>query len=191
MSGIDSFFNILAAYKKTLSWALGSSAILPLLASFAGLSPFWPPGVPLLTSLFTLISVIICFQVLNRESKRVVTKIMIWSIIAFLFFLIAYLVIFSVFTTKLPTTGEMIYLGCGWSDFSKEIASDFMIDIDQDCPGQFDRILRSAEYESSVVWTKSSLTIIRILALGFWLISFSFFAIFVGSFLVYQSRQKA
>lgn len=188
-SGLDEFREILEAYRQTLTWALGGSAILPLIASFAGLAPIWPPGVPLLTSLFTLLSIIFCFQFFRKRAKKITNRVMLVSLGFFLVTLVSYLILISVFTFKIPTTGETIYLGCGWSDFTKEIADELLIDVAQGCPGQYDRILETSEYESGVVWTKSSVTAVRVFAVMLWLTVFSFLATFIGSFLVYQSNR--
>lgn len=189
MSELEKFFEILDYYKKTLAWALGGSAILPLLASFSEISPPWPQETPLLSSLFTAVSVIFSFQFFRSYQELKINRIMIISLSGATFCLMAYLAIFSTFTFQIPTTGQVIYLGCGWSDFSKEISSDFLIDPDQGCPGQYSRILESAEYESEVVWLRNSVSAIKILSIFLWLTTFSLIAIFISSFLVHQSSR--
>jgi len=189
MSGLDRFFSILEGYRKTLSWAIGGSAILPLIASFAGLSPIWPTGTPIVTSLFVLFCIILSFQFFERAPKRKVNAIMKASFSIIVGIFVVYLYLFSRFVYEIPTNDELVYLGCGWSETSIEVSDVYGIDLDQGCPGNYKDIFAAFNYEAEVVWWQDSLTYIRIAMLVLWVGIFSAISVFVSTFLVYQSRR--
>lgn len=191
MTALDEFFKLLDDYKKTLAWALGSSAILPMVASFAGLAPIWPPASPLLTSLFTLIAIVFSFQFLRRAAKRRVNAAMIRALVGLVVFLIVYLILFDMFTYTLPTTGEIVHVGCGWSEMSQEVTDIYGIDRNGGCPGNYERIFASSSYNNTLVWNRAGLTGVK---MGLALTWFGFFvsvSILLGAFLVFQSGRQS
>lgn len=158
-----------------------------MIASFAGLAPVWPPAVALLTSLFTLIAVIFSFQFFRRAAKQRVSAVMMRALAVMVAALLAYLLVFDTFTFALPTTGELIYVGCGWSELAKEVADQYLFDPKAGCPGDYHRVLAASEYESIVIWTRGGLTAVKMGLVMLWLGLFASVAIFIGAFLVYQS----
>ena len=62
------------------------------------------------------------FQFFRRKAKRRINTVMLRALGTMIALLAAYLFLFDRFTFTLPTTGETISVGCGWSDLAKEVA---------------------------------------------------------------------
>lgn len=193
MSALERFFGVLEAYKKSLAWALGGSALLPLIASLAGLAPIWPNGIVVLTSLLNLIFVVLSFQFFERAPRKLVQRVMLGALFAGFALLIVYLVGIERFVFEIPRNagqGERIYLGCGWSTMALEVSGRFGIDPASSCPGNFRDILASAEYESDRIWTASSISTVRVGLAITWLAFFASISLFLAVFIVFQSGRR-
>ncbi|MBG6178777.1 hypothetical protein IWQ55_006631 [Labrenzia sp. EL_208] len=190
MTALDEFYKVLHEYPKLLTWSLGSSAALPLIAKFSGFSPTWPPATTALTSLFVLVAIMLSFQFLRQKGRRRVSKNMVISLIIAAIAFVFYLYIFARFTYPIPTTGDITYLGCGWSELAKSQAEKYLINPDVGCPGEFERILEAIEYEAGIIWTKESIANVRLGVALSWFTFFGSLSYAIGAFIVHQANKS-
>lgn len=190
MTALENFKRIFAEFRATLLLGVGSSSLLPIIGKFSGFEPVWPSGVAVITSLAALISIIIAFQFHWKKSRSVMQSMMVKALIVSTLFFLVYFVVFSLFTYKIPTTGESIYLGCGWTVEAKQLADKYLADPEAGCPGQYFKMLEAAQYDSEILWRIESLTLIRILGFCSWIIAFTSFSFFIALFVIYHSYAK-
>ena len=62
------------------------------------------------------------FQFFRRKAKRRINTVMLRAPGTMIALLAVYFFLFDRFTFTLSTTGETIYVGCGWSDLAMEVA---------------------------------------------------------------------
>ena len=190
MSGLDQFKIVLKEFRSTMLFAVGGSALLPIMAAFAGLDPPWPKSVAVLTSLAILVAIIFAFQFLRQRPKRVVDRTMLRGLGLAIVAALIYFTILSLFVFEIPTTGERDYAGCGWTTNAATVASDFLADPADGCPGNYRKLLESAEYENAVIWTASSIAIIRMAALASWIALFVGISLITAAFITFQAERK-
>ncbi|MFS4438692.1 hypothetical protein ACMA5I_10795 [Paracoccaceae bacterium GXU_MW_L88] len=187
------FTEVLENYRQTLAWAVGGSAIIPLLSQFSGLAPNSGIGIVLLSGLYTLALVALAFQLNSTVSKKKLSRTMVISLIAATLILIIYLIIKPTFTYEIPNDPDrtVVTLGCGWSDESlKLIAANptrYLASAEDSCPGQYRELLRSANYEAKVVYRGSTVSIVQTGIIALWIGFFSAYSFFLGSFISRQT----
>jgi hypothetical protein len=93
---------------------------------------------------------------------------------------IVYLVIVSQFTFTEPLTKLRDVKGF-------VCTSDALIVYRDLCPWLHDDQLMGAEWDASRLWTLWSITVVRVLLVTFWALSFTSLSSLIGSFVVYQS----
>lgn len=186
MSGLDDFKEVLREYGSLLGWALGGSVIVPLVTKLAGFAPVWPPAVPFVTAIFTLVAIILSYQFVQRRGRRAANRFIVYSAVLMAAFFVIYLYVFARFTFVIPTNKELIYLGCGWSELAISQAKDYLLNPEKGCPGEFERILPAIQYEAGVIWTKESIANVRMFVAISWFLFFSALSFLIASFVVYQ-----
>jgi hypothetical protein len=87
--------------------------------------------------------------------------------------LVAYLVIFSTFTIYVPDGGRSIVTGFRCSQEAMRVFSDA-------CPFLGLEALAGVAHDEFVLWTRSSITTVRVLLSSLWLIGFSALAVLVA-----------
>lgn len=187
------FAEVLENYRKTLAWALGGSAIIPLLSQFSGLAPNSGFGLVLLTGLYTLALVALSYQLNSTASRRKLSRTMVASLAVATAILLVYLFVEPTFSYEIPNDPDktVVTLGCGWSDESlRLIAANpkrYLASAEDGCPGQYRELLRSANYETKVVYRGSSVSIVQTGIVALWIGFFSAYAFFLGSFISRQT----
>ena len=189
-SGMDAFRTVAKEFRGTLLLAVGGSSLLPLVARFAKVTPPWPDGVTLVTSLATLLVIIFVFQFLWKRAKRSVDKAMLWGGALVVLFGISYFTLFDIFVFPIPTTGELGVAGCGWTSNARLIAADYLADPADGCPGNYQQLLEAAEYEARQLWRPNSLTAVKMALFSSWLALFGGVSLIVAAFVTYQVRRK-
>jgi uncharacterized membrane protein YfcA len=141
----------------------GAFALLPALAALAGLAPPWPPAIGGVSALLVLVFSLIVWEWVrkSRTSSR-----RIW-IVAALFLtltgLIAYLLLYSLFIEPVPGTDERVVRGF-------TCTADALTVYPKACPDLPREALADAEWEAHALWTRQSVTLVRMgLALS-WLV---------------------
>ena len=153
-------------YLRTIQQALkigGAIALLPILAALAGLSPPWPPAIAGVSALLILVMSAAVWEWV-KDSRRSTRRI--WVLAALFLTLggmIGYLILYSFFVEPIPGTGERVIRGY-------ECTREALLVHKSACPDLPRDALADAEWEATLLWTRQSVTMIRLgLALS-WLI---------------------
>jgi hypothetical protein len=183
-SSLDEFRAALLDYKGISSWAMGGSAAVPLVDYAVRLGPPWPlaTGVPIITFIAELLTLICTFHFWYHSSRRQVSSRIIASLILLSLFFGAYLYVDSSFTYSSPVNGEKYVKGFRLRpDVASLISTDFTPDD----------ALKSAEYNPAEVWTSSTITAMSLILLCLWLLSFISLAATIASFVIYHRLRPA
>lgn len=181
-TGIDDFKLILKEFRWLSIWSVGGATV-PFAAALTELSPPWPSGIVLVTSIIELITIAVSFQFFKEARRVTVNTILLISLICFAGVGIAYLWNLSIYTYQIPTTNERFVKG--------NICTPDALDLfGTRCPDLGLDELRQAEYEAERLWTKKSIATIRIILVFLWAMTFLFLSLLLGTFLVYQTAQK-
>jgi hypothetical protein len=160
--------------------AAKGGAAAPLLDYLVKIGPPWPPyAIPAATSLVELICLVCIFQFLVKKEIEKLNQYIIISLIMFCFFTFAYLWVFSTYTFRHPKTGELVVKGCILTPNSEQVIKpDFTVED----------ALKGNQYEPEGIWTSSSLTIMRLILVGFWVLMFISLSSFFGTFVIVQQK---
>ena len=195
-TGLDDFFEALRDVRKIALVAAGGLILLPMLAGLAGYLPPWPAGpqgstaIVVITSLAELVVLIVCFQVLSRASRATVTRVVVLSAVLVAGLSAVYLILNALFVHQIPNNPASVVLGCGLSENSKLILANSGRQPTDVCPGEFQLLLSSAQYETDKVWTKLSVSLIKAALVLAWLGAFGALAALTGVFVYFQRRQR-
>lgn len=189
-NGIDDFFKTIKAVRKIAAISAGGLILLPFIADVGGYLPPWPPGIVSITGVVEIAFLILCYQGLYGASRKATLRFMLISAVGILLFSVIYMVGNSLFVYKVPGTATVVTLGCGLSEKSKEILNSSNLSISDECPGEFDSLLSSAQYETGRVWKKSSVSLVNVGLAVSWLGAFASFALLLGSFATFQARRS-
>jgi hypothetical protein len=168
---------MIASYLRNLTGVLATGAAfaaLPLFASLADLQPPWPPAIGYVSAAFVLIGSLAAWE-WTRAAK--VRNRRLWIIIATgvtLLGLVSYLTLYSMFIEIIPASGIRVIRGY-------ECTSDALLLYGDQCPDLPRQALQDASWETVDLWTRSSVTKVR-LGLAFsWLIFTAGLVLAVGS----------
>lgn len=163
---------------------------MPLLAVVTGLAPPHPDGIVVLTSIYTLIATVVTYSIF-RNARKNFLNISLIALTLLSCLLIAYYLWLARFIYEIPndSNSTRVILGCGWSDFVLEQAALWPIDPSEGCPGNFERLLASAEYETREIFRPGSVDWNTFALAVTWLAFFTSFSAILGSFLSYTSRR--
>jgi len=92
--------------------------------------------------------------------------------------LFAFAILMNQFTIRLAPNREPIVEG-------------FVVRSDVPPNVSTSKALEGARYDPSEVWTSESIAVIHVVLVACWMITFISFAIFISSFLIAHSRQRA
>lgn len=179
VTGLDEFRTALLDYRSVSSWAMGGTVAVPLIDYLMRLGPPWPwaGGVPIITSVAELLTLICAFHFWSRSSRKATSRKIVLLIVALLIFFGAYLYFNSTYTFYSPADDEKHAKGFTLRpDVASLIAPDYTPDD----------ALKSAEYRPEEVWTSSSITIIRLTLLVLWLFSFISLSAAIACFVLYH-----
>lgn len=183
-TSLDEFRAVLLDYKSISSWAMGGSVAVPLVDYVVHLGPPWPSasGVPIITSVVELLTLICVFHFWSRSNRKAVGRRMVGLIVLLCVFFAGYLYLNSSFTFSSPVNGEKYVKGC-------ELRPDVAPIITPDYSSN--DALRDAEYKPEEVWTSSSITTMRLSVLCLWLCSFVSLSAAISSFVLYHRGRPA
>lgn len=156
---------------------------VPLVDYVARLGPPWPwaAGVPIITSVVELLTLIVVFHFWCRSRRRDVSRRLVIAVILLLGGFGIYLYLNSSFTFSSPVDGEKYVKGFTVKpDVAPLITSEYSPDS----------ALKGAEYRPDEVWTSSSIGLMRLSLLFLWLFSFACLSVMISSFVLYHRRHR-
>ncbi|MFL6261323.1 MAG: hypothetical protein ACJ76Y_16615 [Thermoanaerobaculia bacterium] len=183
MSGLDDFKKLLAEFRGLSAWAVGGAVAVPFAAALVDFSPPWPPGIVLVTAVAELIALVFVFQFLKSAKRRSINQVLIVSTAGLSIASVVYLILLSLYTYRVPTTGERFVKGYNCTPEAKALFKDHCPDLGLD-------ELRTAEYEAERLWTRRSLTLMRVALVILWSAAFILLSLTLGAFIVYQMNVR-
>jgi hypothetical protein len=178
MNGLDDFKQVLAEFGNLSLWAAGASVVFPFIASFLSIIPPWPVGLNVITAVIQLVTLIVAYQTFSRNNQRITRNIK-WLAVLGLFLLLSYMSLFTLFTIYIPPAHRSIVIGY-------ECLSDAQRVFGSKCPFLTIDDLSGAVFDEFLLWTKFSVTVIRVLLVALWFSVFICLALLIGQFLIYQ-----
>jgi len=153
-------------YLKTLLKVLAVGAgfaSIPLIAAFADLQPPWPPAIGHVSAAFLLLSSVLAWE-WTRASKQSHRRT--WIVAAVILTtvgLFGYLILYSQFVDDVPGSTVRVIRGFRCTQEAIVVYGDRCPELDREA-------LRGAEWETSVLWTRSSITIVRLALTMSWIL---------------------
>ena len=190
LTGLDEFFGVLREVRKIALVAAGGLILLPLVAGLGGYVPPWPSGIVGITSLVELVVLITVFQLLSRAPRATASRMIVWAAILVFILSAVYLILNVIFVYPIPNNTTKVVLGCGLSEKTRLILTNSGFQPTVVCPGEFASLLASAQYETDVVWSKLSVSLIKAALALSWLGAFGALATLAGVFVSFQRRQR-
>jgi hypothetical protein len=187
LTGLDEFKQLLSEYKSLSVWAAGASIVIPFVASFLAVIPPWPDGLDIITAIIQLGALVVAYQTFRNSAKVVTKSVKRWAAIG-LTALLCYLIIFSMFTVYDPGTSHSYIIGFQCLPDARQLSE--LRKLAGVCPFLQYQDLRTVGYDPSLLWTKTSITAIRVSLIAVWFTLFICLAFLIGHFLVFQMRRK-
>lgn len=145
-----------------------SIIILPFLPITMGISP----PQPILTSILTSLICLTVLQLTRYFSlnffQNYEHKFLVWSLVIMIFSVLIYFILFHLFAFRIPTTSEITIAGCGFTENARLIAPEYHVSPSDDCPGNFENLLKDATYNAYEIWSKYSILAVRTLIYLTW-----------------------
>lgn len=157
---------MVSTYLQNLVKVLGigaAFAAIPLFASLASLQPPWPPAIGFVSAALVLLGALIIWEWTRNSRIRRRRRAILAATAMTLLGLFAYLTLYSFFIETVPGTSERLVRGY-------ECTADALLIYKQACPDLPRDALQDAEWDSLVLWTRSSLTTVRLALAGAWLL---------------------
>lgn len=141
----------------------GGAAALPMLAAFADLQPPWPPAIAYVSAAMILMAALFAIE-WGRNSKQAFRRrLIIGSALTTIIGLFAYLTLYSLFVEAVPGADVRIIKGY-------ECTREAMLVYSEACPNLGGKELRGAAWHAENLWTRESITFIRISLTACWLL---------------------
>lgn len=183
-SGLDEFKAVLSEYRSVAIWAGLSTASIPFIAAFGGVTPPWPDGIAYMTAVVQLIGIILVFQLYGQASKRSISRNLVALTTIVIAFLTIYIFLFSQFTIFDPARNGRVIIGYECTYKALQIY------LDRPCESLGYAELRNAAFKETELWTKLSISVVRTLLVTIWFLFFLSLASLVGQFLAFQRRRS-
>lgn len=145
-------------YLSNLTRVLGigaAFATIPMVVSFADLQPPWPPAIGPVSGGLILISALAAWEWVRATHVQSRRSWFLWAAVLTASGLIFYLALYSLFIENLPGGAGRVVRG-----FS--CTNDAWIVYGSACPDLPREALQNAEWEAERLWTRGSLTVVRI-----------------------------
>jgi hypothetical protein len=146
-----------------------------------GFSPPWPQNASVITAGGLSVYLLFVFQFRSpspaQRKGRLKNGLL---ILGAGLSLAGYLFLFERFTFELPTTSERVVVGCGFTSEARLVAGALLMNTQGECPGHFEDLLEKSQYDSHQIWTKKSLSLIKLSLAGLWSGFFVCLAVVVG-----------
>jgi hypothetical protein len=141
----------------------GAIAALPIVAAVVGLSPPWPPAIAGVSALLILVASAVVWEWV-KDARRGTRRV--W-VLAALFLtltgLVGYLLLYSLFIEPIPGTDERVIRGY-------TCTPEALLVHKAACPDLPREALADAEWEAVKLWTRQSVTVVRLGLAVSWLV---------------------
>ncbi|KQN18060.1 hypothetical protein ASE89_06970 [Sphingomonas sp. Leaf30] len=157
--------NMIDTYLKNLTKVLGVGAgfaTIPLLLSLASLQPPWPPAIGYVSAGLVMISALLAWEWTRAARRSDRRRWIITGLLLSLVGLAVYLVFYSMFVETIPGSDVRLILGY-------RCTADALLVYQAACPDLPRDALRDAEWEPALLWTRASITVVRLLLTFAWL----------------------
>jgi hypothetical protein len=181
-TGLDGFKELLKEFRELGLWAAGGATV-PFAAHLVSLSPPWPKGIVVVTSVVELIALVFVYQFVKSGRRRTVNRILMVGALAMTVAGMVYLLGNSIYTFEVPTTKERFVKGFVCTENAQLV-------FKERCPALDLDDLATANYEAERLWTPESIAMTRVGLVFFWLVAFVALSVTIGSFVVYQAQLR-
>lgn len=180
-TGLEEFREVIADFRGVTTWAVKGAVVAPLADLVLQVGAPWPPGVPVITSIVELLTLICVFHFWFGRSHKQLTRRMVVFLVLMCVSFFAHLYLLDAYTFVSPAT-------------SKRYAKGFVVrpDVQALIPDEFktpEEVLSGSEYKAEDVWTAGSITAARLTLLAVWLTMFASLSAFIGTFVMAQRRR--
>ena len=156
---------MMSDYLKSLTKVLGIGAgfaALPLFASMASLQPPWPPAIGAVSSALVLLGALIVWEWTRRSRIRHRRRWILAAALITVAALIVYFILYSMYVEDVPGTDLRVVRGYACTQEAQLVYK-------QACPDLPSDALQGAEWEPTMLWTRQSVTAVRVGLAGLWL----------------------
>lgn len=156
---------MLDSYLKNLSRVLGIGAgfaSIPLFLSLASLQPPWPPAIGYVSASLVMVSALLAWEWTRAAKRSYRRSWIVAGVIILVVSLFLYLLLYSLFVESVPGSNYRVIRGFTCTEDAKMIYKSV-------CPDLPREALRDAEWESPILWTRVSITIVRLSITFTWL----------------------
>ena len=179
-TGLKEFKEVVTDVKSLPSLVVNAAVVAPLADFVLHLGAPWPSGVPVITSLVELITLICIFHFWFKKNQKQLRRLLIIWLILLIVSFFGYLYLFDTYTFVNPSS-------------SKRYAKGYVVnpDVQELIPQHVktpEEALVMIEYKEEQVWTLASITHIRLLLLFSWLLTFASLVGLIGTFVMAQRR---
>jgi uncharacterized surface protein with fasciclin (FAS1) repeats len=180
-TGLEEFREVIGDFKSLTSWTVKGAVVAPLADLVLRVGAPWPDGVPVITSVLELITLICVFHFWFGKSHKQLTRLMKVFLVIVCVSFFGYLYLLDTYTFVSPAS-------------SKRYAKGFieLPNVKRLIPAEFktaDEVLRNSEYKEEEVWTAGSITAARLVLLAVWLTLFASLSVLIATFIMAQRRK--
>ncbi|MEH3108348.1 MAG: hypothetical protein PGN09_14060 [Sphingomonas fennica] len=168
---------MIAAYLRDVRHVLvigGGFASLPLLLSLAALQPPWPPAIGYVSAAVVPVASLLVWEWVRDARRTVRRRWMLAALMLTLGGLAAYMTGYSLFVEDVPGSAGRVVRGY-------RCTADAALVYGAACPDLPRDALREAEWEAPLLWTRGSITIVRLGLAAAWLAFVAGLVAFVGA----------
>lgn len=193
MSALDDFITLFKKFGTVGALAAAGSVVAPIVGAASGLAPPWPKNLDFVTATLSFLTVAMIFQFLPRTRKGY-ARVFITGTLAFVVSLLSQVYLHMRFVTTAPGIEGPLLLGCEWKRDILLLASrpdaHEALDTRHQCPGDYRYLLEISGNDPSAIWTAASIDNVAMMLALTWVLLFVFFAVSVGSFVVFNAGRK-
>jgi uncharacterized membrane protein YfcA len=156
---------VISNYLESLIKVLGigaAFATIPLFAAFASLEPPWPPAIGYVSSALVLVAALMSWEWTRRSRTRYRRRWILAGVVFLLAGLFVYFYLYSSFIDDIPGTTLRVVRGYDCTADARLVYKDA-------CPNLPADALEGAEWEATELWTRQSITNVRLALTASWL----------------------
>jgi hypothetical protein len=157
---------MISDYLKSLGKVLGVGAAfasIPFFASLASLQPPWPPAIGFVSSALVLVAALVIWEWTRKSKLRNRRQLILLAAGLMIVGLGLYLALYSMFVEAIAGTPFRVIRGYVCTADAQRIYGAA-------CPDLPRESLMDAEWDSLALWTRSSITNVRLALTGAWLL---------------------
>lgn len=130
-------------------------AALPFFAALADLQPPWPPAIGFVSAALVLLSSLLAWEWARRARIRNRRLLTLASVAMTIIGLFGYLTLYSLFIEPVPGSSVRVIRGFVCTAEARQVYAASCPDLPRDA-------LRNAEWETTMLWTRASVTEVRL-----------------------------